>query len=657
MSLKKIQALDLFFASRSKPRRVLLGYHWAVLRTELFFKPKPKSKEFLAMAQTVVDMQDEVKKLSDKDLSNKIHALRELFSLGKEDTKDTLDALALVGEMAFRTRKERPYLPQIAGALGILKTCIVEMATGEGKTLTASLAAVISAWKGKGCHVLTSNDYLAERDAKEMTAFYKACFLSCSFVVQGMSPLERKNAYLCDITYSTSKEVTADFLRDQLALGTLQRQSQLLVRMFSNENVPEVVQRGLYVAIVDEADSVLCDGGSTPLIISVPRENAPTVVQYELASKIADKLKIGSDFKVNMKFREALLTDLGKKKVMQSLSNKWARPSRAMELVLQAIEARHFFINSVQYVVQDNKIVIVDEATGRIMPDHEWRDGLHQAVAAKEGVELIPPRGTTAQITFQDFFLRYKKISGMTGTAWEARKEFLQFYRLFVLPIPTHRPCKRKLSYRAFHIEQKDKVKDIVANVKAEYERGRAVLVGTKSIQASEEISKALLEVKIKHEVLNAMQFEREADIVALAGRAHAVTVATNMAGRGTDIKLQETVRENGGLHVVLSEMHSSKRIDRQLHGRCGRQGDPGTIANIISLQDDLFKILPLWLRFLLRRLIKSKRSKFITIPLAWYIARICQYFGDKKSFKMRKSMIKNNHHLEDMLSYSGKTY
>ncbi len=565
--------------------------------------------------------------------------------------------MALVREMAFRVRKEKPYKTQIAGALGILQNCIVEMATGEGKTLTVAIASVIAAWRGKGCHVVTSNDYLASRDAEIMQEFYAACLLTSASVTQDDEPDARKRAYACDVTYLTSKEAAADFLRDQINLGQNNSYERVLARSLMGEGLPNLVQRGLSCAIVDEADSVLCDGGSTPLVISLPKDNAPRIEQYLAASKIADAMKAGKDFKINLQYREVTLTDVGKKNVLASIlpPNAWAKRARAVELVTQALEAREFFKQDVHYVMHEEKVVIVDEGTGRIMPDHEWRDGLHQAVSAKEGVEVIPPRSTSTQITFQDFFLRYKTLGGITGTAWEARKEFLQFYRMSTVRIPTHKPCLRKRSNRAFYITEEEKILNIIQNVQNEYENGRAILVGTKSIKSSEKISEALTKLNVPHEVLNALQHEKEADIVAKAGHTKAVTVATNMAGRGTDIKLMPNVREKGGLHVILTEMHSSARIDRQLYGRSARQGDPGSFDDIISLEDDLFLALPRWQTKLLHSLLLVKKMQNYTEPLLWLIAKFCQYLLDIKTFKMRKQMLKSSHQFNDMLSYSGK--
>ncbi|MDR0440025.1 MAG: hypothetical protein LBI59_03455 [Candidatus Accumulibacter sp.] len=651
---------ERFFSGRGQPRQAPLGLDWMVARAELFFRDRPKSARLLEQAGRVFAMRDDVAPLSDADLYAALEERRRLFRLGREREEDVLRALALVCERSARVRGQRPYPVQIAGALGILRGCVVEIATGEGKTLVAALAAVLMGWRGLGCHVVTSNDYLAARDEEDMSGLFRACGVSSASVTAKSGNGERASAYARDITYLTSKEAAADFLRDRIALGKTRSHANFLIRALSDGEKPPLTQRGLHCAIVDEADSVLCDGGATPLIISLPRDNAPSAEQYRQASAIADALRLGADYRVNMRFREARLTALGRKKTLHSLSHGpgrgWASRSRAVELVLQALEARNFFRESVQYVVRDGKVVIVDEATGRIMPDHEWRDGLHQAVAAKEGLEVVPPRATNAQITFQDFFLRYEKLGGMTGTAWEARNEFLQFYGLFVVRLPTHRPCLRTVVHRSFHAAEEEKLRAVTGLAARAHAAGRPVLIGTRSIEASDKVSAALTRARIAHEVLNAVQHEREAEIVALAGRPGAVTVATNMAGRGTDIRLGEGVQEKGGLLVILTEMHVSRRIDRQLHGRSGRQGDPGSVAEIICLNDALFETVPRPLRRLLHLfLVHTGVLRRPACHLAWKIAGLLQWLGDRRGFHQRRRMVFANRKFAEMISYSGK--
>ena len=590
-------------------------------------------------------------------LRERVFAARELFRRGRERPRDRIAAMALLREVADRTLGQRPYPVQMAGALGILGRCIVEMATGEGKTLTAALAAAACGWRGKGCHVVTSNDYLAARDAESLSAFYDACGLTCASVVEETKSRDRRDAYARDITYLTSKAAAGDFLRDGLALKDADSHARLLTRTLAGERPPDIIQRGLACAIVDEADSVLCDGGSTPLLISAPGDNAPRVEQYMTAAAVAEKLRRGSDFLVNEMFREAKLTGRGRKKALEAFADPrngagGTHARRAWELSVQAVEAREFYRVGRQYIVSDGKVVIVDEATGRIMPDHEWRDGLHQAVSAKEGLKVEPPKNTNAQCTFQDFFLRYPVLGGMTGTAWEARGEFLQFYRLFVARLPTHRPCRRRVAYRAFHATEADKLRDIVGYTLRRRKEGRSVLVGTRSIEASERIAAALREAGFEgFEVLNAVHHKREAEIVARAGRAYEVTVATNMAGRGTDIKLDDSVREKGGLTVILTERHDSSRVDRQLHGRCARQGDPGEVAEIISLRDALFAALPFGVRPMIRLLLAlGSPGRW----LAWKAADWCQWRGDRRAFRMRRQLVKGQQQFSDLISYSG---
>lgn len=662
MTLEQRCLCDTFFSGRGRPDPVPLGWDWLVARIELLCAPRLKSADLLRRAQMVLDMEADCAALGAEALRAALEGQRVLFRLGRETETDIIRALALVREAAFRVRGEKPYLVQVAGAMGILRRSIVEMATGEGKTLTSALAAVIAGWRGRGCHVVTANDYLAERDAQEMQDLYQACMLTCASVGQGMNPDERRAAYAADITYLTSKEAAADFLRDQMTLGTAGSHARVLTRALSGGSMPRLVQRGLFCAIVDEADSVLCDGGSTPLIISAPHENAPSAAQYLAASRLASGMRVGEHFLVNRQFREARLTEQGRKTVLESLKGQgtaWARRSRALELTLQALEARNFFEESVHYVLQDGKVVIVDEATGRIMPDHEWRDGMHQAVAAKEGLEVVPPRVTSARTTFQDFFLRYKSLGGMTGTAWEARGEFLQFYGLRVLRIPTNRPCRRVRVRRLLCRDAEEKLQGVVDDVLREHAAGRAVLVGAKSIGSSERISQALTRAGVLHEVLNAVQHEQEARIVSEAGRRGAVTVATNMAGRGTDIKLEEAVRTAGGLHVVLTEMHASARVDRQLYGRSGRQGDPGSVADIISLRDDMFAIAPAWLRRILDLLVRFGASgrfgAHVAASAAWKLAALWQWEGARRAFAQRRQLVRDNRRFADMISYSGK--
>lgn len=647
-----VQLLEQKYAASAPPEKIPLGVAWMVARLENLCRPRPCARLLNRQAEAVMAQEERYAGMRDQALAHELAAIRGVFRLQRDTRQDVMQALALLRELAFRVTGLRPYACQIAGALGIFEHCIVEMATGEGKTLTAALAAAVVSLRGKGCHVLTSNDYLAARDAGSMADFFAAAGVSCGAVTQGMSPTERCAAYAQDITYMTSKEVVADFLRDRLALGELDNPIRLLTRALCRQTVPLTVQRGLYCAIVDEADSVLCDGGGTPLIISTPDPGAPAVEQYQAASDLAVRMQRGQDYLANPVFREIKLTDEGRQRLAQTLGERpWAKPGRAAELLAQALEAREFFYEAVHYVVQEGKIVLVDEATGRIMPDHEWRDGMHQAVAAKEGLAIVPPKTTSAQSTFQDFFRRYPVMGGMTGTALEARNELYQFYDLHVVKIRPHRPVRRRISARRLHQSTCAKVADVVRIVSERQAKGQPVLVGTSSIDASMRVSTALTEAAVPHETLNAVHHSREADIVAQAGQYGRVTVATNMAGRGTDIKLTPQTSDLGGLLVILTERYSSRRVDRQLHGRSGRQGEPGEVMEIISLEDTLFAHHPIW-RGLLKLLsalpLGGNRLAFAAVAcLQWHSAR--------RETALRRRMVKANQQFARMISYKGQ--
>ncbi|MFI3272023.1 MAG: hypothetical protein R3Y11_08000 [Pseudomonadota bacterium] len=640
---------------KKESRTIPLGLDWFVARMTLLRADRPSANSLLATADKVLAQEEIWASLSGQAMQERLHALHVQFRLNKDDEGTVIDALAAVREAAWRVRNQRPYRTQVAGALGMLSGCIIEMSTGEGKTLTAVLAAVLQGWRGLGCHVVTSNDYLATRDAEEMAPIYRYCGMTVGSIAQADPREKRLEAYACDVTYLTSKDVTADFLRDHIALGRKGTYTHCLVEALEGKAMPDIVQRRLACAIVDEADSVLCDGGSTPLIISASTSRTAEEC-FLKASSVADSLKIGRDYKTNPMYREIQLTDAGRaiaNDIADNNADIFSGRNRTHELILQALEARHFFHPSVQYVIDDQKIVIIDESTGRPMPDHEWRDGMHQAVAAKEGLPIQSPKSTLAQTTFQEFFLKYPKLSGMTGTAWEARGEFLQFFKLFVVPIPTWRQSLRHEIHRAMYVTKANKIDAIVREVAEKHAEKRPVLVGTRSIEDSEMVSRALDDAGIEHRTLNAVQLSQEADIIAQAGQKGKVTVATNMAGRGTDIHLGKGVAELGGLHVILTELHASSRVDRQLLGRCARQGDPGTTTTIVSMDDVLYRFVPKYGRSLFIMLYKVKATR----PLFWLLSHLLQKYGDKRALRSRRRMVQSSRNMEDLTSYTGKRY
>ncbi len=468
-----------------------------------------------------------------------------------------------------------PYDVQLIGGAVIHEGKISEMKTGEGKTLVCTLPVYLNALSDKGVHLVTVNEYLAERDADWMGLLYGALGLTVGVVKHGQSPLEKKAAYACDITYGTNNEFGFDYLRDNMAPSLAQQ-----------------AQRPLNFAIVDEVDSILIDEARTPLIISAPAQESTE--KYLNYSRLVQGLKQGEDYDIDEKQKVATLTEAGIQKMEALLNVDNIYTERGFEEVHhleQALRAQAVYKRDVDYVVKDNKILIVDEFTGRLMDGRRYGQGLHQAIEAKEGVEIQRESKTLATITFQNYFRLYKKLAGMTGTALTEREEFETIYGLSVIPIPTHRPVTRDDKSDLIYKNVAGKFQAIAQKVQDLHEKGQPVLIGTISVEKSEALSDALRAVGIPHNVLNAKQHEREAEIVALAGQKGAVTIATNMAGRGTDIKLGEGVSELGGLYVIGSERHESRRIDNQLRGRSGRQGDPGITQFYVSMEDDLMRI------------------------------------------------------------------
>jgi len=539
----------------------------------------------------VNELEPQMKALADSDFPAKIAQWR-----GQVESEDkTLDDLlpecfALVREVGKRCFDPpmRHFDEQLIGGIVLHGGKISEMKTGEGKTLVATLAVVLNALSGKGVHVITVNDYLASRDAEWMGQLYNFLGLSVGVIVHGLNDKERQEAYRADITYGTNNEFGFDYLRDNMK--------------FYKE---QLVQRPLNFAIVDEVDSILIDEARTPLIISGPGEKSSGL--YRRIDAIVPKLVKSSptdpedkeaipdgDFVLDEKTKAITLTDAGVEKIEELLDVDNLFDPQHVSLqhhVLQAVKAHYCFINDVEYIVKDDQVVLVDEFTGRLMPGRRLSDGLHQAIEAKENVKVEAENQTLASITFQNYFRMYDKLAGMTGTADTEAVEFGQIYNLEVVVIPTHREMVRKDNPDAIYKTQEQKYEAIAEDIADCYRRGQPALVGTVSIEKSELLSQLLKKKKIPHSVLNAKQHEKEAEIVAEAGFKKRITIATNMAGRGTDIKLGEGVCELGGLHIVGTERHESRRIDNQLRGRSGRQGDPGSSRFYLALDDDLMRL------------------------------------------------------------------
>ncbi len=619
----------------------------------------PRTRRFLARAAVILALEPQYRDLGDAKLREAAAEMKELFRRGRETPAQRDRAFAIVREVAFRQKGEKPFLVQVAGALAIESGCVAEMATGEGKTLTATLPATIAGWRGKGCHIITVNDYLAKRDAEWMGAIYNYCGLSVAAVQQKMTPLDRKAAYQADITYATNKEVTADFLRDRLALGRLKGLTSAILAKITDgvgSGTDRVVQRGLHFAIVDEADSVLIDEAVTPLIISGEAPNEEQVQAFREAAELCTHLELGRHYKVNQRYREVDLTNAGKNRLSEltaDMGGIWKGARRREELVVQALTAREFYLYGKQYVIEEGKVVIVDEFTGRLMPDREWRDGLHQAVSAKEQVEVQPPKDTYARVSFQRFFRNYRTLSGMTGTAAEAKREFWQIYHLPVVVIPTNRPCiRRKMPDRVYATEQA-KWQAIVDEIQTVRNQGRPLLVGTRSVRASEHLSDLLVKAGLEHQVLNAIKHAEEAQIVAQAGGAGKITVATNMAGRGTDIKLGRGTADKGGLCVIATERHEAGRVDRQLFGRSARQGDPGSAVAIVSLEDELLKrYLPNVTAAMLKRYGRGEAE--ISSTITRRVFDISQRRAETLALRQRKGVLRTDDWLDEYLGFAG---
>jgi len=567
-----------------------------------------------------------------------------------------LEALALVGVMATRILGKRPYTVQLMGALALHRGWLAEMATGEGKTLTVALAAVLAGWSGRATHVVTANDYLAARDAEQMSPFYQACGLSVAAAISDVTPEERQPHYDADVVYVTAKTLLGDFLRDRLvtrAGGGAERMAfeQWLTRRETAPGPsPLMLQRGLHTAIVDEADSVLIDEAVTPLILSAPRET-PGMKQAVLwASALADGLQNGTDYLVDTRTRLLLLYD-GAHQRMASLSDElspeWRTPARREELLRHALMVRHFILPGHQYLVHEDKIVLLDEFTGRMTPERSLTAGLHQAIEAREGVPLTDPNESLGQMSFQSFFRRFRRLAGTTGTAREAAAELWRIYHLSVVRIPTHKPRQTLEMRPLVYPDLNGKWEAVVEEILRVHDLGRPVLVGVRSVHSSRHLASLLHARGVGAELLNAERHAEEAGIIARAGETGRITIATNMAGRGTDILLDETSRRLGGLHVIIAESNESGRIDRQLAGRCGRQGDPGSVATLLCQEDALLSRYgsPFWRQVL-------HTASFLKHRVLPRQIRAAQKQAEAEAFARRKSVLQADNWLETALPF-----
>ncbi|MCP5060370.1 MAG: prepilin peptidase [bacterium] len=601
--------------------------------------------------------------LSDLALREKAEETGRALQRHGLQTDVVASAFALTREASRRHLGMAHHDVQLMGGYWMLSGAIAEMATGEGKTLTATLTAATAALAGWPVHIITVNEYLVARDAELMAPVYEALGLRVGAVDSDFDPAKRRAAYAADVTYVTNKDVAFDYLRDRVELGRRRTKMRCQIGELASGNSARsnLMLRGLCFALVDEADSVLIDEARTPLILSAGSDLDPLEAEvYEKAVELARHLQTPDDFVVDERVRGAYLTEAGRVRIeglAQPLGGVWAGPHRRGELVSQALTALHAFRRDVDYLVIDGEVKIVDESTGRVMADRTWQRGLHQMIEAKEDCEMTGSTEAIAQISYQRFFRRYERLCGMTGTAREVRDELEQVYRAPVVPIPTHHPPKRLDLGRRVLRDADEKWQAIVERVEELMDEGRPVLIGTRSVAASEHLSRLLDARLLPHLVLNARQDEKEAFTVGLAGHVGMITVATNMAGRGTDIHLSDEARQVGGLHVIASENHESARIDRQLYGRCGRQGDPGSCEAIVALSDDLLQafgigLLDRW-RGLRDRLEgePSRQSRWLR-ELAVCIA---QRRAERIHASMRRSLLKTDAQVSGLLAFSGK--
>ena len=611
-------------------------------------------------AQKIDGLAAELSHLSDKRLKDKLTMYKEVLRRRQSGWEDNrFEALAAIREASSRTIGLTPYRVQLVGALAIFEGYLAEMATGEGKTLVAGLAAILHGWSRLPCHVITVNDYLARRDAEWLRPLFNYCGVTVSSVTSQMQPAERQRAYDQDVAYVTSKEILADFLRDRLRIGSLHDASRRNLRYLLNPQLATAVHqvmRGIHTAIVDEADSVLIDEAVTPLIISTHHENTALKHAADVANEIALHLEKGHDYRVNLLYREIELDKPALRKIdalCETLPGIWKGPDRRQELVRQALTAKEFFHEGKQYILQDNKVVIVDEYTGRMMPQRTWRQGLHQAIEAKHGLKLTNPSETLARLSFQRFFRFFHHLSGMTGTAKEAASEFWHIYRLPIVTIPQNRPLRRRELPDCVFPTQETKWEAVVQEIAELHKEGLPVLVGVRSVKASEILADKLRAVNLEFALLNAEKHEEEANIVAQAGQPKRITIATNMAGRGTDIILGKGVAERGGLQILLTERHESHRIDRQFFGRCARQGDPGCAQAFVSIDDELLRrFLPEIVR---KNLTAAARYRYPGSQRQIISAiKYAQFAAQRMAFKQRRQVLKMDTWIDDSLSFSG---
>jgi preprotein translocase subunit SecA len=598
---------------------------------------------------------------SEQELTQTIDELRDQLQRCGLQKSLIIQTFAVIREAAGRTLGKRHFDVQLFGGWLMINGMLAEMETGEGKTLTTTLPACTAALAGIPVHVITANDYLAARDAKIMLPLYQRLGLGGGSVVDGMENNQRQINYRQDIVHTTNKQIAFDYLRDRIEmgddLGELSFQYRQIQRQRQPDNNNQLLLRGLCFALVDEADSVLIDEAKTPLIITKTLPNEVSSDSYSDALYLVSTLFIDKDYTVNYKTRSIELTLEGEENLADLILNlpeHWRNKRKREMLVKQALAADLFYKKDKQYVVEDDKVQIIDEATGRIMADRAWEQGLHQMIEAKEGCVISDQREPQARISYQRFFSRYLRLGGASGTISEVSDELKRVYGLNVTRVATNQPSKRKMMAERIYRNDALKQQALLDRIGELYQQKRPVLIGTCSVEESEQVGEWLAQADIPHRVLNAKQDHHEAEIIAQAGQQQAITVATNMAGRGTDIALGDGVAELGGLHVIALSRNDSGRVDRQLYGRCARQGDPGSAEAMLSLQDPSLE--QFYSSAMLKLLTKfCPGSKPMPKFIARLILRLPQQRNEKEQSQIRKMLMKQDRQLRRILAFSGK--
>ena len=592
--------------------------------------------------------------LGDYQINKEILLYQKKFKLNQIDEQELLRAFALVVEIGYRQTNKRAYEVQIIGALALVKKYIIEMSTGEGKTLTASLAAVILSWMGKPVHILTSNDYLAKRDAELLASFYQRANLVVGSVISSTSAEERKVVYSYDIVYSTAKDILADFLKDRMKEEQNYSINNYLINKISNKTTPsDYLLRGLDTVIVDEADSVLADDAVTPLIISTKVENKILKKSVQDAYKIAVNLEKDKHYIISEKFNDITLKANATEIIesyIHSFSNIWKSKDRREFLIKQALMAKELYELNKHYIIKDGKVIIVDEKTGRIMSERTWGNGLHQAIEVKEGLEITDPTITFSKMSFQRFFRLYNHLCGMSGTLQNLRNEFWEIYNTQTIRIPTRVPSKMIIKKDNIFINKKEKENNLVSYIELLNQKKIPILVGVTTIKDSESLAKKLKSLNLECTLLNALYDDIEAKIVSQAGELGKITIATNMAGRGTDIHITDEINKLGGLHVITTQRDKSRRIDMQFFGRCARQGQNGTAISFLSLDDNILKnYSPKWLnKFLIKNFNRSYIRSFTIYLYCYYQKKI-----EKDISNIRNKTLLRDFSMDDSMSYT----